>query len=187
MQSKKNFVKPPIPKGPKPKQQSDDTWINDTASYISCDPELSFERRPSFKEPVRSLIDTSKRTLKTLHHTLYLMKPRMLKTKLLEDMNEKHKEINHLRVTLVHLKDGVNKALITVRNCRKVVHKMMTKYSEELSELQSCKKDLKYHFAKYEKEVNKLASIKRPINLINTALKIVDKIPAGVIQEMQDV
>ena len=84
MSSRRNNVsKPPLPKVPKPKKKNDD-GMSDTSSNISYDEELSFERRPSFKEPVHTLIDTSKRTLKTLHHTLYLMKPRMLKTKMIE-------------------------------------------------------------------------------------------------------
>ena len=128
MSSRRNNVsKPPLPKGPKPKKKNDD-GMSDTSSNISYDEELSFERRPSFKEPVHTLIDTSKRTLKTLHHTLYLMKPRMLKTKMIEDIEDKYNEINELHFVLKHYKDEAAKALDVAKNCRVVVSKIMNKY-----------------------------------------------------------
>ena len=185
MSSRRNNVsKPPLPKGPKPKKKNDD-GMSDTSSNISYDEELSFERRPSFKEPVHTLIDTSKRTLKTLHHTLYLMKPRMLKTKMIEDIEDKYNEINELHFVLKHYKDEAAKALDVAKNCRVVVSKIMNKYLVEKSELQSCMKDLNYHYAKYENELYKLKSIENPINLVNIASKIVDKIPVKIIKEMQ--
>ena len=52
-------------------------------------------------------------------------------------------------------------------------------------ELQSCEKDLKYHKAKYENETWKLKSILDPGTLLETAFKIVENIPSGILAEMR--
>ena len=75
------------------------------------------------------------------------MKPRMLKTKMIEDIEDKYNEINELHFVLKHYKDEAAKALDVAKNCRVVVSKIMNKYLVEKSELQSCMKDLNYHYA----------------------------------------
>ena len=109
----------------------------------------------------------------------------MLKNKLVKDFDEKHNEIKGLHKMLSKYKADSNLALDAVINCRVVVDKIMNMYNAEMVELQSCEKDLKYHKAKYENETWKLKSILDPGTLLETAFKIVENIPSGILAEMR--
>ena len=82
---------------------------------------------------------------------------------------------------LNNYKDDSARALDAVINCRAVVEKIMNMYNAEMVELQSCEKDLKYHKAKYENETWKLKSILDPGTLLETAFKIIENIPSGIL------